>query len=78
MTDLEQAAREWEAYAEGKERMADWDQKMGISDGAVQRRNAEIARRCAQSLRIQEATGIWHCTCCLKPAGTCDGLRRKS
>lgn len=68
VSELEQAARQWEAVAAGDERMAAWEQERGISDGAVGRLKAETARRCAQALRMQEATGVWHCTCCLKPA----------
>ncbi len=77
LSELEQSARHWEAVAEGDERMAAWEQERGISDGAVGRIKAETARRCAQALRMQEATGVWHCTCCLKPMTAHDAARRK-
>jgi hypothetical protein len=56
----------WEALAVEQER--------AIAEGfaccpEASRAKASTYRRTAEALRLEERTGIWHCSCCLKPQG---------
>lgn len=68
MTTRDESIAHWEKLATEADAFAAYEESRG-SSGAAYRENARTYRRTAESLRLQESTGLWHCVCCLKPKG---------
>lgn len=58
----------WLQLAEEAERMATYLESRG-EFGGTYRNKAETYRRTAEALRLEAATDLFHCVCCLKPRG---------
>jgi len=54
-----------EALAAEQDAWADYLESRGEHAGAW-REKARTARRAAESIRLEQSTGHWHCVCCLK------------
>jgi hypothetical protein len=69
------AAEQWERVAAADEEMAVWNRKHGFdlseSGKSAGDYNAEVARRCARTLRLEAATGEPHCMCHERPKRLC-------
>lgn len=65
MASLEGHASEWEALAVEQERHAE----LGLVLPKIAADRAEVYRRTAEALRIEERTGVAVCVCCHKPLG---------
>jgi len=63
---MEEALEQWEFVASECDRKAEYEESRG-KYGGVYRNQAELARKAAQSLRLEEETGLPHCCTCLKP-----------
>lgn len=64
--DLERAIESWGRLADEEAARPSWD-KYSIKEQCEYR--ARVYRRTVESLRIELATGVAHCSCCLKPLG---------
>lgn len=75
VSDLERSARWWDLLADVELDKINWDKQS--EPGGLQYR-ANVYRRTAESLRIQERTGIAVCPCCHKPIGTNQCVTRRA
>lgn len=64
-SELEMSARWWDLLATAEGDRTKWDKYAGTTGYA----RAHTYRRTAESLRIQERTGVAVCACCHKPLG---------
>lgn len=65
--ELSEAAAHWDKLAEEQDSIAAEGNPLDCPDTCAER--AKMYRRTAESLRLQIATGVAHCACCLKPVG---------
>lgn len=63
---LETAARWWDLLADDEQHLA----AIGLAEQSVAASWASTYRRTAESLRIEERTGVAVCACCYKPFGS--------
>lgn len=66
--EINEAIAGWEKLAREQDDAAAYEEGRGAFAG-VHKNRAELYRRTAESLRLELATGDWHCACCLKRRG---------
>ena len=64
----------WARLAAEAQAFAEYEESRGHY-GGVYRSKARMYQRTVEALKLEEASGLSHCSCCLKPSGVIHAKR---